>query len=66
MRTKQVDTWSGKFGKEYTDRNANSPASMDKIYKKSYGITRTELNESFLDIIDKSSKILEVGSNIGN
>ena len=66
MKTKQIETWSGKFGKEYTDRNSHSFASMENIYQNLYGITRTKLNESFLDNVCKSSKILEVGSNIGN
>jgi pseudaminic acid biosynthesis-associated methylase len=63
---KELDTWKGDFGKEYTDRNALSFAGMEKLYKDNYGITRTTLNKRFLNGIDRKIKILEVGSNIGN
>jgi pseudaminic acid biosynthesis-associated methylase len=64
--TKQIEKWQGKFGEEYTARNAISPAEMDALYEKNYGKTRTELNQSFLKAMDRSIKILEVGSNVGN
>ena len=62
----QMNIWLGSFGKEYTDRNAMSLGEMEALYKKNFGVTRTELNERFLDRIDRSACILEVGSNIGN
>ena len=61
--TPELRTWSGKFGRDYTDRNI---VSVDDLYKKNYGITRTELNKTFLSGISRSSGILEIGSNIGN
>ncbi len=64
--TKQMDVWSSAFGKEYTDRNALSFEEMEAMYKRIYGVTRTELNQRFLDGMDRSARILEVGSNIGN
>ena len=64
--TKQMREWSGTFGREYTDRNALSLDEMEALYKKNYGFTRTELNEKFLNHLDRSTRILEVGSNIGN
>lgn len=64
--TNQMSAWSGAFGKEYTDRNALSFEEMEAIYKRMYGVTRTELNERFLDGTDRSARILEVGSNVGN
>jgi pseudaminic acid biosynthesis-associated methylase len=64
--TKQLNTWAGKFGRGYTDRNAISLGDMDKMYKKNYGITRSRLDNLFLDVMPRSSKILEIGSNIGN
>jgi pseudaminic acid biosynthesis-associated methylase len=64
--TEQMETWAGTFGKEYTDRNVLSLEEMEALYKKNYGATRTELNERFLMEIDRSIRILEVGSNIGN
>ena len=61
-----MNVWLGSFGKEYTDRNAMSLEEMEALCKRNYGVTRTELNERFLDRIDRSARILEVGSNIGN
>jgi pseudaminic acid biosynthesis-associated methylase len=56
----------GAFGKEYTDRNAHTLEELDELYRKNYGISDTELNREFLGDLDRSIKILEVGSNIGN
>ena len=64
--TAQMEKWAGQFGKEYTDRNALSLEEMEALYKSNYGATRTELNERFLKGIDRSIRILEVGSNVGN
>lgn len=64
--TKQMEKWAGQFGKEYTDRNTLSLEEMDALYERNYGVTRTELNERFLKGIDRSIRMLEVGSNIGN
>lgn len=65
-KTKQLSEWLGGFGKEYTDRNALSWREFDKLYISNYGKTRIGLNREFLGKMDKSIKILEVGSNIGN
>jgi pseudaminic acid biosynthesis-associated methylase len=65
-RTDQTAQWTGSFGKDYTDRNALSLGAMEASYKTKYGKTRTELNQLFLTDIDRSSRILEVGSNVGN
>lgn len=63
----QKQTWSTKFGKEYTDRNIYSPEKLDEFYKEQYGVTRTEMNKDFLsEFVDKNAKILEVGCNVGN
>ncbi len=64
--TKQMEKWSGDFGKEYTDRNAFSLEELDTLYKSKYGVTRTELNQRFLEGMDRSIRVLEVGSNVGN
>lgn len=64
--TEQMEKWAGEFGREYTDRNALSLEEMEALYKKNYGMTRTELNERFLKEMDRTIRILEVGSNIGN
>lgn len=64
--TKQASKWSGSFGQEYTDRNPQNPQEMEDLYMKNYGFTRSELNQRFLDGMDRAIRILEVGSNIGN
>jgi len=62
----QSNNWEDKFGQEYTNRNKMSLRDLEKLYKKNYGMKRTELNKLFLGKFDNSKKILEVGSNIGN
>lgn len=64
--TRQMKEWTGNFGKKYTDRNVLSLPEMEALYKKLYGITRTEINSKFIGHFDRDIKILEVGSNIGN
>ena len=64
--TEQMEKWAGQFGKEYTDRNALALEEMDASYERNYGQTRTELNERFLEGVDRSIRVLEVGSNVGN
>jgi len=64
--TEQMKKWTGDFGKEYTDRNALSLDEMEALYQRNYGVTKTELNTLFLQNLDRSIRILEVGSNIGN
>jgi pseudaminic acid biosynthesis-associated methylase len=64
--TEQASKWSGAFGREYTERNPQSLDEMEELYVRNYGLTRTELNRRFLDDFDRSMKILEVGSNVGN
>jgi pseudaminic acid biosynthesis-associated methylase len=61
----QLNSWTRKFGEEYTDRNNLSFNELEKLYKENYGFTRTELNTLFLGKMDHSKKILEIGSNIG-
>ena len=64
-QTAQIRTWTGDFGREYTDRNTYSPAELDEFYRRTYGITRTALNERFLEKIPRDARILEVGCNMG-
>ena len=65
-RTEQMDIWEGQFGQEYTDRNTLTLEELDKLYEKRYGITRTALNKMFVGHMERSIRILEVGSNVGN
>ncbi|MGF1534590.1 MAG: pseudaminic acid biosynthesis-associated methylase [Bernardetiaceae bacterium] len=66
MKTKQIDFWSGDFGKQYTNRN--TPRSLDvwnQTYKNLYGTERFDMFNIFIGNIPKESKILEVGCNVG-
>jgi pseudaminic acid biosynthesis-associated methylase len=64
--TEQMAVWQGAFGREYTDRNALTLDEMEDLYRKNYGVSRTDLNKRFLEGMDHSIRILEVGCNIGN
>lgn len=64
--TRQMKVWQGKFGQEYTDRNALSLEEMESLHKRHYGVSRTQINLRFLPDISPSLRILEVGCNIGN
>lgn len=65
MHTKQIEFWSGNFGKDYTNRNPQNLEEWDQMYLHSYGIKKTEMNEEFIGDLDRKIKILEVGCNIG-
>ncbi len=65
-RTIQEEVWFGKFGKEYTDRNNFDIDQLNELYMKNYGITREQMNLEFINNLERSSKILEVGANSGN
>ena len=64
--SKQMQEWAAQFGKEYSDRNAFTLEEIESLYRKQYGVTRTEMNSRFIKDFDEDMKILEVGSNIGN
>jgi pseudaminic acid biosynthesis-associated methylase len=64
--TPQKERWAGDFGRAYTDRNTLSGAQLDLLYQTNYGITRRQLNETFLADIPRDAHILEVGCNSGN
>ena len=63
--TDQMQQWSSRFGKEYTDRNPLTVEAMNDLYKQRFGLSRTQLNIDFLEDFDRSVKILEVGANVG-
>lgn len=65
INSKQMQVWASEFGVEYTDRNLMTIDEMDLMYIKRYGISRTAMNAEFLGGLDRDTKILEVGSNIG-
>ena len=60
-----MEIWSSEFGKKYTDRNLRTVEELNALYKGRFGQTRTELNNDFLEDLDRSIKILEVGANVG-
>lgn len=64
--TAQTEKWNSVFGKEYTDRNTFNLDQLNKLNKDSYGLTTIELNTPFIGQIDRTAKVLEVGSNTGN
>ena len=59
--TDQMKQWSSVFGKEYTERNPHTVEVMDELYKQQFGLTRTDLNLTFLGNFNRSIRILEVG-----
>ena len=63
--TKQQNFWQSDFGKNYSSRNTWDPATMDEIYKETYGVTRTEMNNEFIKNLPIQN-ILEVGCNVGD
>ena len=64
--TAQTEIWKGEFGRDYTDRNTFDPAALDDLYRKNYGLTRTQINQTFLLHVPKEQSFLEVGCNTGN
>ena len=64
--TSQTEVWKGEFGRSYTDRNTLAPAAVDALYRKNYGLSRTEINQSFLQDMSPATSFLEVGCNTGN
>ena len=63
--TKQIKIWKQKFGRDYTSRNPKDTIAMDKLYVQNYGISRTTMDKGFIGSLNRSMKILEVGSNVG-
>jgi pseudaminic acid biosynthesis-associated methylase len=66
MQTHQIAVWSDQFGREYTDRNAFTVEELNKDYFECFGLSRVEMNTSFLDGLPLSTRILEIGCNVGN
>lgn len=65
MTTSQMATWRADFGRSYTDRNPQTWADMDALYRATYGVPRSQVNADILRSVDRSSRILEVGCNVG-
>ena len=64
--TVQEKFWESEFGKDYTERNNyTDPAVLDTFYTEQWGVTRTAMNQEFLNGLSLGP-ILEVGCNVGN
>ena len=64
--TAQAAVWKSDFGRDYSDRNTLDPEGLDQLYRRNYGVTRSEINETFLRDVAKGASFLEVGCNTGN
>ena len=56
--------WSSEFGNAYVDRN-KSIDEVNKSYAEQTGITVEEIFRRFFNDLDRQSKILELGCNVG-
>lgn len=63
--TPQEKVWRTDFGEDYNLRNMYSNIELDRGYKNTMGISRTEMMEKFIGNLDREIKILEIGCNIG-
>ena len=63
--TKQIEMWRGEFGSQYSERNLYSPADLDNLYQRYYGITRTALNQRFWRISPEPHRSLKSGATSG-
>jgi pseudaminic acid biosynthesis-associated methylase len=64
--TEQAMVWKSDFGREYTDRNTLDVEGLNQLCRRNYGITKREINETFLRDIPEYARFLEVGCNSGN
>ena len=65
-QTAQTRVWQGEFGRAYTDRNTLEMAELDALWSRNYGVSRSAINQIFLEGIPRSASFLEVGCNVGN
>jgi pseudaminic acid biosynthesis-associated methylase len=65
MNTTQEKFWQGDFGKTYTERNSFDQSEWDEVYRKTWGLTKIEMNERAMAGLSKDIRILEVGCNVG-
>lgn len=61
----QVAFWKGEFGEKYSSRNTFDYKSWNQWYLDNYGKDKEAMNLDFLSEMNKESKVLEVGSNVG-
>ena len=64
-KTTQRTFWEGSFGNAYIGRNKQEDKTLDALYKKLYGVSRSAMNRTFLEKLPRDIRILEVGANYG-
>lgn len=57
--------WQGELGRTYTQENIKTTVDLDEQYINMLGVSRSTMNLEFMADIDRETKILEVGCNIG-
>ncbi len=62
--TQQREFWMSDFGTDYINRN-NTIEVVNELYNKQTGITVEKIFNKFFDEINRESKIIELGCNIG-
>lgn len=60
----QREFWAGEFGRSFIDRR-NSLDKINSYYEENTGISISQIFNNFFSGIDRHSKILELGCNIG-
>ena len=63
--TEQARAWSSGFGHEYTGRNPQNSGEVNASYMQKYGGSRSDMNEEFMRNLDRTLRVLEVGTNVG-
>lgn len=61
-KTKQIEQWEGEFGEAYTARNLHIMEDMNESYKSLFDVSRLQMNEEFIGALERSIRILEVGT----
>ena len=64
INSKQREFWKGNFGAEYAERNF-SLKNVNSSYEKETGVTVESIFQTFFKKINRNSKILELGCNVG-
>lgn len=59
-----VSNWQ-QYAKVWQDRNPQTPAAMDALYRTNFGTARSVLNQRFLADVPDDVRILEIGSCAG-
>jgi pseudaminic acid biosynthesis-associated methylase len=67
MNTEQMAVWKGEFGADYTERNKFPDVeSFNGYFRERFGHGRDDMNDMFVSALDRQSRFLEIGANVGN